>query len=97
MTGSDDDVDDAVGHDDDLARRLAGHRGLHVGLRQRRLARRGLGGVARDLDRRAQLAVDLDRDLHRVVDEQGRIGDGPGLIAEDLPERIPDLLRGLGF
>jgi NAD(P)H-hydrate repair Nnr-like enzyme with NAD(P)H-hydrate dehydratase domain len=22
---------------------------------------------------------------------------GPGLIAEDLPERIPDLLRGLGL
>ena len=55
-----DDVDDLAGHHDDFADGLAFQMFGDVGHSQRLLAHLGLGGVARDLQIAAQLAIDLD-------------------------------------
>src|SRR5205085_12516526 len=90
ISALDDEVDEPAGYDDDLDDLLP------VELRARRFTRAALevrlGGVFRDLDGRAQPAVDLHRDLDLVLDEEARIGHGPGRLRREsgLSHAAPD-------
>src|SRR6516165_11297784 len=79
-----DDVDDAVRDNDDFARRLPVKPARHL-----RQCESGIFdciaiGVARDIEGRAELSVDLDSNRHLLVARQLRIGFRPTLIGEQL-------------
>ena len=80
MRRSDDDIDDAARDDDDLLHRLPGKEPDHILIRQRQLFNLGRGHVLRHADFRPPLAVDLDRQGDGVVDQQRRVGLGPGRL-----------------
>src|SRR5215469_1269070 len=82
MPRLDHDIDDPIGHDDRLARRLAGQRSDDIRQRERRLARVGLADVARHFDRATEFAVDLDRKRHRLGDGERGVGLRPRLIRQ---------------
>ncbi len=65
---SDDDVDHAAGHDDDLLRRSAVERRDDLVVGERGRFEVVLARIGGDRDAAAHLAVDLDRHLDRVVD-----------------------------
>ena len=92
--GSGDDVDQPAGHVDHAPRRRVAQVPAHVLVGDRDLARRVLVGVGGDVNARAHLALDLDRDLDLVRDQPPRIGLGPGLESQRLgvPEALPELL-----
>src|SRR5690606_21362627 len=82
MAGSDDEVDEPAGHDDELAQGLAAAV-ARIGLRGERRGLDGLPvGVGRDADRPTDLAVDLQHELDLVEGERIGVDLGPGRVEQ---------------
>ena len=94
-----DDVHQSVGHHDHLAHLSPVERTLDFLRSERKRLELGIGQAPGDGQRVAQLALDLHRDSHFGLDQQGRIDRGPSgvgdqaLATETLTLATPDTPR----
>src|ERR1043165_8765710 len=85
----DDKVDQPSGDDHHLLHALAGDELLHIAVRHCQALDRRLVGLLGHADRAAQLAVDLNHQLHLVLLERRRVGLGPRRLQDVLAETPP--------